>query len=219
MVLQFGYLALFSVVWPLVPVSFLINNWIELRADAVKICVEMQRPTPWRADTIGPWLDSLGFLSWLGSITMAALVYLYSNDGLGPDGSPSAIKGWALLLSIFFSEHLYLGIRWAVAFAISKIDSPGRQKERKERYAVRQKYFQESLDQTHRLPPISEKAEEITRSSLEEEARTGSLHATTPEERFWVRQRHWTETAQVGVGLITRAAPDVADEGESKKEL
>lgn len=219
MVLQFGYLALFSVVWPLVPVSFLINNWIELRADAVKICVEMQRPTPWRADTIGPWLDSLGFLSWLGSITMAALVYLYSNDGLGPDGSPSAIKGWALLLSIFFSEHLYLGLRWAIAFAISKIDSPGRQKERKERFAVRQKYFQESLDQTHQLPPISEKAEEITRASLEEEARNSSLRATTPEERFWVRQQHWTETAQVGAGLISRAAPDAADEGESKKEL
>lgn len=220
MVLQFGYLALFSVVWPLVPVSFLINNWIELRADAIKICVEMQRPTPWRADTIGPWLDSLSFLSWLGSITMAALVYLYSNDGLGPDGSPSTIRGWALLLTIFFSEHLYLGLRWAVAYAIGRIDSPGRQKERKDRFAVRQKYFQESLDQTHKLPPISEKAEEITRASLEEEARQGSLHAATPEERFWVRQRHWTETAQVGLGLIQRAAPEVAEgKEESKKEL
>lgn len=218
MVLQFGYLALFSVVWPLVPVSFLVNNWVELRADAIKICVEMQRPTPWRADTIGPWLDSLGFLSWLGSITMAALVYLYSNDGLGLDGKPHAIQGWALLLTIFFSEHLYLGLRWAVAFAISKIDSPGRQKERKDRFAVRQKYFQESLDQTHKLPPISEKAEQITRSTLEDEARAGSLRAATPEERFWARQRHWTESAQVGASLIARDAPDAA-ESESKKEL
>ncbi|TKA63927.1 hypothetical protein B0A55_10307, partial [Friedmanniomyces simplex] len=77
MVVQYGYLALFSVIWPLVPVSFLINNWVELRADAIKICVEMQRPTPWRADTIGPWLDALSFQSWLGSITMSALVYLF----------------------------------------------------------------------------------------------------------------------------------------------
>lgn len=58
MVVQFGYLSLFSVVWPLTPVSFIINNWVELRSDAVKICVEMQRPTPLRADSIGPWLDS-----------------------------------------------------------------------------------------------------------------------------------------------------------------
>nr|OQO17052.1 hypothetical protein B0A51_14203 [Rachicladosporium sp. CCFEE 5018] len=219
MVLQFGYLALFSVVWPLVPVSFLINNWIELRADAVKICVEMQRPTPSRADTIGPWLDSLGFLSWVGSITMSALVYLFSNDGLGPDGNPSQIKGWALLLSVFFSEHLYLVVRWAVALAISKIDSPGRQKERRERFAVRQQYFKESLDQTSRLPPISEKAEDLnfTREKLEEDARQSSLSGSSTEQRFWGRQRSAGEVAVVGKAMIERALP--GGSGEAKKEL
>ncbi|KAK3073613.1 hypothetical protein LTR53_004623 [Teratosphaeriaceae sp. CCFEE 6253] len=219
MVVQYGYLSLFSVIWPLVPVSFLINNWVELRADAVKICVEMQRPTPWRADTIGPWLDALSFQSWLGSITMSALVYLFSNDGIGPDGSPNDIKGWGLLLSIFFSEHLYLAARWAIAMAISRIDSPGRQKERRERYMTRQKLFEESLDQTHKLPPLSEKGEEITRSSLEEEARQGSLGNASPEERFWNRQRSWKESAQMGRGFIERAVPDEKDMASAKKEL
>lgn len=219
MVVQYGYLALFSVVWPLVPVSFLINNWVELRADAVKICVEMQRPTPWRADTIGPWLDALSFLTWVGSITMAALVYLFSNDGLGPDGTPSDIKGWGLLLAIFFSEHLHIGARWAVAHAISKIDSPGRQKARRDRYITREKYYKESLDQTHRLPPISEKPEDINRASLEEEARQGSLNTANPEERFWARQRNWREAAQIGKGLIERAVPDEKDMEKEKKEL
>ncbi|KAK5128538.1 hypothetical protein LTR85_003209 [Meristemomyces frigidus] len=219
MVIQYGYLALFSVVWPLVPVSFLVNNWVELRADAVKICVEMQRPTPWRADTIGPWLDALSFLTWLGSITMAALVYLFSNDGLGPDGVPSDIKGWGLLLSILFSEHIHLGARWAVAHAISKIDSPGRQKARRDRYITREKYYKESLDQTHRLPPISEKAEEITRSGLEEEARQGSLNTANPEDKFWGRQRNWREAAQIGKGLIERAVPDEKEMAAEKKQL
>ncbi|KAK4547670.1 hypothetical protein LTR36_000627 [Oleoguttula mirabilis] len=219
MVVQYGYLALFSVVWPLVPVSFLINNWVELRADAVKICVEMQRPTPWRADTIGPWLDALAFLTWLGSITMAALVYLFSNDGLGPDGVPSDIKGWGILLSILFAEHIHLGVRWAVAHAISKIDSPGRQKARRDRYMTREKYYKESLDQTHRLPPISEKGEEITRRSLEEEARQGSMNTANPEEKFWARQRNWREAAQIGKGLIERAVPDEKEMAAEKKEL
>ena len=220
MVVQYGYLALFSVIWPLVPVSFLINNWVELRADAVKICVEMQRPTPWRADTIGPWLDALSFITWLGSITMSALVYLFSNDGLGPDGKPSDIKGWGLLLSVFFSEHLYLLTRWAVALAISKIDSPGRQKERRDRFATRKQLFETSLDQTRRLPPMSEKAEEvITRGTLEEEARQSSLHSATPEERFWMRQRNWRESVQMGRGYIERAVPDAEESAKSKKEL
>ncbi|GAB7361927.1 hypothetical protein MBLNU230_g1965t1 [Neophaeotheca triangularis] len=219
MVIQFGYLSMFSVIWPLVPVSFLINNWVELRADAVKICVEMQRPTPWRADTIGPWLDSLSLLSWMGSLTMAALVYLFSNDGLGPDGSPYDIKAWGLLLSMFFGEHIYLLVRWIVSLAISKIDSPSKRKERREKFLVRQRYFEESLDQTSRLPPISEKAETINRTSLEEEARQGSLRTARSEEKFWLRQRNWRESAMVGKGLIERALPDEKESREDKKEL
>ncbi|QIW95026.1 hypothetical protein AMS68_000544 [Peltaster fructicola] len=219
MIVQFGYLSLFSLVWPLTPVSFLVNNWIELRADAAKICVGMQRPTPWRADTIGPWLDSLSFLSWLGSITMAAIVYLFSNDGKGPNGEPATIRGWALLLTIFFSEHLYLFARWAIAFAISKIDSPGRQMERRDRFATREKYFEESLLHVHKLPQLTETADEITRSSLEEDARKSSLRVTTPQDRFWSRQRHWTESARVGQTSIERAAPSEKESAQVKKEL
>jgi anoctamin-10 len=212
MVIQFGYLSLFSVVWPLVPVSFLINNWIELRSDAVKICIESQRPTPFRSDGIGPWLDSLSFLSWLGSVTTAALVYLFSNDGLGPDGTPATIKGWALLLTIFFSEHIYLVVRLAVRTAISKIDSPGVQKERAERYMVRKRYLQEQFgDKAMELP--SAPHEKITRQSLEEDARAGSLKSSSSTDRFWARQKGWEESAQVGKSLIDKMAP-----AESKKE-
>lgn len=212
MVVQFGYLVLFSVVWPLTPVSFLVNNWVELRADAVKICIEMQRPIPQRADSIGPWLDSLAFITWLGSITSAALVYMFSNDGVGPDGSPKDIKGWGLLLCIFFSEHLFMIVRWAVAIGVSKIDSPGRQKERRDKFQVRQEYFAESFAKKSLPPKISDLGQSITRESLEEEARQASLTSSRIEDRFWARQRHWTETAHVGTGLIERTLP-----AESKK--
>ena len=207
MVMQYGYLTLFSVVWPLTPVSFLINNWIELRGDAVKICVEMQRPTPLRADTIGPWLESLGFLTWLGSISTAALVYLFSNDGLGPDGTPATIKGWALLLTIFLSEHIYLLVRLGVRLAMSKIDSPGMQKERAERLVVRKRYLQELYGQDVTEAPPSHVVDQFTRASLEEDARQGSLRKTTPQDHFWSRQRGWEESAAVGAGLIEKMAP------------
>ena len=213
MVVQFGYLSLFSVVWPLTPVSFIINNWVELRSDAVKICVEMQRPTPLRADSIGPWLDSLGFLTWLGSITTAALVYLFSNDGMGPDGTPASIQGWALLLTIFFSEHVYLLVRWGVRLAISKMDSPGMEKERAERFMVRKRYLHDALGQDALDVPLGHTEEKITRASLEEDARQSSLRTTSPQDHFWSRQRSWEESAQVGVDLIEKMAPK-----ESKKQ-
>jgi len=121
----------------LTAVSFLVNNFIELRGDALKIAIETQRPVPWRADSIGPWLESLGFLSWMGSLTTAALVYLFRGDGLGPDGTPWNINTAGLLLTMFFSEHIYLGVQLGVRKALSKIDSPGLQKERAERWTVR----------------------------------------------------------------------------------
>ncbi|KAF2274077.1 DUF590-domain-containing protein [Westerdykella ornata] len=224
MVLQFGYLSLFSVVWPLTGASFLLNDWMELRADAMKICVEMQRPTPWRADTIGPWLDSLSFLTWLGSLTTSALVYLFSNDGLGPDGHPGSIRGWALLLTVFFSEHVFLLFRWAVRVAISKLDSPGLQKERREQYLVRKRYFEENLSRLEKLPKAKDLGEEeITREGLEEEQRQASLREATPEVRFWARQKGWRETAKVGKGFIERAAVEAPTQrqgrNETKKEL
>lgn len=214
MCIQFGYLALFSVVWPLVPVSFLVNNWIELRSDAFKITVECKRPTPERADSIGPWIDSLSFLTWLGSITNAALVYLFSNDGLGPDGTPTDIKGWALLLTVFFSEHIYLVVRLAVRTLMSKIESPGVRKARAERYMVRKRYLEETLpsDSVTELKPKG--TGDITRRSLEEDAREASLRESTPSSRFWTRQKGWGETTQIGVGLIETMAPGK----DSKKE-
>lgn len=205
MVVQFGYLSLFSVVWPLTAVSFVINDWFELRADAIKICQVYQRPTPWRADTIGPWLDSLSFLTWLGSLTTSALIYMFSNDGLGPNGHPSSIRGWALLLAVLLSEHLFFVFRWGVRIAISKLDSPGLQKERRDRYLVRKQYFDENISSLQKIPKMAEKGGEITRKSLEEDARQSSLHGATAEMRFWNRQRGWRETAAVGRELIERA--------------
>ncbi len=194
---------MFSVVWPLTAISFFINNWVEIRSDAIKICVGMQRPIPLRADSIGPWLDNLGFLSWLGSLTTPALVYMFRSDGAVPDGTPSKITGWALLLTILFSEHIYLLVRMAVRSALAQVDSGAAQKQRRERYLVRKRY----LESTSGLPLPPEPApsgddERITRRSLEEEARQESLHLPRPEQRFWGRQRYWHETARYGAEVI-----------------
>ena len=199
--------------WPLTGVSFLINNWIELRADAVKICIEMSRPIPRRAESIGTWLDNLSFLSWVGSITTAAILYLFSNDGYGPDGTPYGIKGWALLLSIFFAEHIYLAVRWVVSASLARLDSPGKQKERRERYTVRRKYFEESLARTKEAPTLKDTdvQTEFTKRNLEEEARQSSTVVSTLQDRFWARQRNWRESSQTGAHLIEKMTSQVRE--------
>jgi anoctamin-10 len=97
MVTQFGYVGLYSTIWPLAPLMALINNWLELRSDAFKVTTHTRRPVPVRSDTIGPWLENMvcnlmhrcrntdrtssqSFISWLAALTNTALVYLFRPD-------------------------------------------------------------------------------------------------------------------------------------------
>jgi anoctamin-10 len=233
MCIQFGYLSLFSPVWPLVPVSFLINNWIELRSDFFKICKECKRPTPERADTIGPWLDTMGFLAWFGSITSSALVYMFSNDDQGPDGKPSEIRGWALLLTVFFAEHIYLAIRYVVEATLSKIETPSIREERAQQFLLRKNYLGETAaasgidisdtatTEEEEFGAIREKDEDeeaITRDTLEEDARQQTLQAANPWDRFWRRQKNWKEAAQVGARIIESRSHGTSPSPERKKQ-
>ena len=62
-----------------------INNIFETRGDAFKIAVHNRRAIPSRTDTIGPWLDVLTFLTWLGALTNSALVHLFSPQLVSDD--------------------------------------------------------------------------------------------------------------------------------------
>jgi hypothetical protein len=77
MATQFGYIALWSTIWPLAPVMAFINNFFELRLDALKMTIDARRPVPIRAESIGPWLEVLGFISWLSAMLNASLIYLF----------------------------------------------------------------------------------------------------------------------------------------------
>lgn len=71
MVTQFGYVTIWSIVWPLAPIFALINNYVELRADAVKICKHVRRPVGDRVETIGSWLETLVRLLFMPEHTRA----------------------------------------------------------------------------------------------------------------------------------------------------
>lgn len=136
MCIQFGYLTLFGVAWPLVPLGFLLNNWLELRGDFFKISSECQRPPPIRADTIGPWLDVLSFLSWLGTLSTAAIVHLYRS------GNMEDVQLWSLLLTVFLAEQAYLALRFLVRTTLEKIGSDAVRREEARKYAVRKRYLE-----------------------------------------------------------------------------
>ncbi|RKP35711.1 calcium-activated chloride channel-domain-containing protein [Dimargaris cristalligena] len=127
MVTQFGFVALFSIVWPLTPLVSFINNWVELRSDAVKICMNVRRPTPQRCETIGPWLNNLKLLCWLASITNALLVYQFGS--IFPPSRDARLYGntdlTMALLVVFVTEHLYFSLHWLIKLIIRSFPSAG----------------------------------------------------------------------------------------------
>lgn len=77
MVTQFGYVVIWSIVWPIAPVFALVNNYFELRSDALKISKHVRRPMGDRVESIGTWLNAMSIIAWMGAWTSATLIELF----------------------------------------------------------------------------------------------------------------------------------------------
>jgi len=143
MVTQFGYVAVWSAIWPLASVMALVNNFFEIRSDAYKMTVHFRRPIPTRTDTIGAWLDMLTFLTWLAALVNASLVYLFSpashrlfsaaksleGDAAGPSimalGGDSTVQMEILLmrtlLIALIASHGYILVRVLVRHVVEQV--------------------------------------------------------------------------------------------------
>lgn len=78
-VIQFGFMTLFTVAFPLGPLFSLLNNLMEIRIDAFKILTLMKRPLPKRAQSIGIWLPIISAVSKVGVITNAFIIAFTSD--------------------------------------------------------------------------------------------------------------------------------------------
>ncbi|KAJ3981762.1 calcium-activated chloride channel-domain-containing protein [Lentinula detonsa] len=86
MVIQFGYVVLWSTIFPLAPLFALFNNILEMRKDAFRIANHERRPIPERTESIGPWLNVLEFLGWGSAVVNAVLVGLFCPNSHTDEG-------------------------------------------------------------------------------------------------------------------------------------
>ncbi|KAI9098173.1 calcium-activated chloride channel-domain-containing protein [Phlyctochytrium arcticum] len=142
MIIQFGYLTLFSSAWPIAAVLCLINNFLELRADAFKICKANRRPIPQRADNIGPWINNLRLFSWLSALTTPAIVVLYRNwDMTQAATTQLQARLPTLLATLLVSEHLYLLVRHIVQEATRAVPTRGLERRRRAEFELKKRYL------------------------------------------------------------------------------
>ncbi|KAM4721325.1 anoctamin-10-like [Rhinophrynus dorsalis] len=116
LLVQFGYVSLFSCVYPLTAALLIVNNVTEIRTDAFKLCQVFQKPFSYPAASIGVWqfaFETLGFLSvitncFIVGISPEIQAFCHKN-GVGPE---------KVMLYMLGAEHLLIILKLILAFAI-----------------------------------------------------------------------------------------------------
>ncbi|KAG9065231.1 hypothetical protein KI688_002554 [Linnemannia hyalina] len=209
MVEQFGFVSLFSVIWPLTGLCAFINNWVELRSDAAKICFHTRRPIPSRTDSIGPWIDHLQHLTWFSSLTNASMLYLFRGaadhkDITGADVSSRLSLGM-MLLCVVASEHVYLGLRWTVRTILESIPTEADLSSYRKEYGIRASWLTRLNSAIGRttLEDLTESAGGGNYSGSDSGVETGSLRGSVSgrfPEREYQAMRSSSSSSLLGGG-------------------
>ncbi|XP_034143924.1 anoctamin-10 isoform X2 [Esox lucius] len=116
LLLQFGFLSLFSCVYPLTATLLLLNNITEIRGDAYKICKLFRKPFSPPVSNIGVWqtaFEVLGFVSVMSNCWLLLLsprVQEFCLEG--------GISSKNILLFAILVEHVLILFKMVLAFMI-----------------------------------------------------------------------------------------------------
>lgn len=114
--IQFGYVFLFSSVYPIAAVWAVLNNILEIRADAFKLCRIFQRPMNRRVKDIGAWQRCFEILTAMSIMTNCGLLCISPQmRNIAPNVGQVE---WVLIF--VFLEHFLIGVRYLLHIAIAE---------------------------------------------------------------------------------------------------
>uniref|UniRef100_A0A1I8JBS6 Anoctamin n=1 Tax=Macrostomum lignano TaxID=282301 RepID=A0A1I8JBS6_9PLAT len=117
MFIQYGYMCMFSCALPLAGVFCLINNVMEIRSDAFKLCTGFRRPFGTKVSDIGVWQMALEGIS---CVAVTVNVALLGVSGAVSRWFPSLSPAQVVLLLVLF-EHIVLVLKYIIAKAIPDV--------------------------------------------------------------------------------------------------
>ncbi|XP_068944701.1 anoctamin-10 isoform X2 [Petaurus breviceps papuanus] len=111
--LQFGYVSLFSCVYPLAAAFAVLNNFSEINSDALKMCKVFKRPFAEPSSSIGVWQLAFETMSVISVVTNCALIGMSPQlNAVFPDSKTD------LILIVVAVEHALLALKFVLAFVI-----------------------------------------------------------------------------------------------------
>jgi len=115
LIIQFGFVVLFVVVFPAAPFFALANNLVEFRLDASKILGLTRRPHPKGAYDMGTWFYMLDLLSWVMVISNTGLI-VFSSYNFSSRLMPE--QRWITFVVV---EHILIGIKLVLQFIVPDV--------------------------------------------------------------------------------------------------
>ncbi|XP_054985689.1 anoctamin-8 isoform X2 [Sorex araneus] len=195
MFVQFGYVVLFSSAFPLAALCALVNNLIEIRSDALKLCTGLQRPFGQRVDSIGQWQK---VMEAMGVLAIVVNCYL-----LGQCGQLQRLFPWlspeAAIVSVVVLEHFALLLKYLIHVAIPDIPGWVAEEMAKLEYQRREAFKRHERQAQHRF-------QQQQRRRREEEERQRHAEHHPRREREGGRE----EARAEGAGQEPAAAPEKA---------
>ncbi|XP_069814700.1 anoctamin-10 isoform X2 [Dendropsophus ebraccatus] len=111
--LLFGYVSLFSCVYPLAALLAVLNNVTELYSDALKMCRVFKRPFAEPSSSIGVWMLAFETMGIIAVVTNCALL------GMSPQvNTMFQDNRQDLFLTVTAIEHALLALKFILAFVI-----------------------------------------------------------------------------------------------------
>ncbi|OWZ15978.1 hypothetical protein PHMEG_00010288 [Phytophthora megakarya] len=134
MTVQFGFVVMFSMLWPPMPAVCMVVNALKTRGDGFRLCRTNRRPFPRKASGIGEWNNMLHFIALTGVIVNIGLIFIstgameffspscskqityalgsdFSHFRFGPDFACFSLT--TRMVMILVSEHLSLLLIWS----------------------------------------------------------------------------------------------------------
>ncbi|KAL2093683.1 hypothetical protein ACEWY4_010995 [Coilia grayii] len=152
LLVQFGYLSLFSCVYPLTAFFLLLNNVTELRTDAYKICKLFRRPFAPPSASMGVWQTAFEILAYMS--VMSNCWFLFMSPRLHEASLEAGLNTTQFLVVVVLVEHILIVVKLMMAYLIpDEPDCVRIQRERIEFNSMRALGQQVSMPQLLSTPP------------------------------------------------------------------
>ncbi|KAG7391706.1 hypothetical protein PHYPSEUDO_003781 [Phytophthora pseudosyringae] len=163
MTVQFGFVVMFSMLWPLMPAACMIVNALKTRGDGFRLCRTNRRPFPRKASGIGEWHNMLHFIALTGVIVNIGLIFIstgamefyspscskqityamggdFSHFRFGPDFACFSLT--TRMVMILVSEHLSLLLIWSFWKIIRSVPAKVQLDMLRHEYAFKSKLYE-----------------------------------------------------------------------------